>query len=32
MNAMIGLTVTGKLRMDPAELRAIYSGTLSMLD
>jgi len=31
-NAVIGLAVTGKLQMDPADIRQIYSGTLSMLD
>jgi TetR/AcrR family transcriptional repressor of nem operon len=32
MNAMIGLSVTGKLSMAEAEVRGIYAGTLSMLD
>jgi TetR/AcrR family transcriptional repressor of nem operon len=31
-NAMLGLAVTGKLRLGPAMLRDIYAGTLSMLD
>lgn len=31
-NAVIGLAVTGKLQMDPADIRLVYSGTLSMLD
>ena len=31
-NAMIGLSVTGKLPMGRTVLRDIYSGTLSMLD
>lgn len=32
MNALIGLSVTGKVRMGRATIRGIYSGTLSMLD
>ncbi len=32
MNALIGLSVTGKVRMSRATIRGIYSGTLSMLD
>lgn len=32
VNAMIGLAVTGRLRSEPEDLRAIYAGTLSMLD
>ena len=31
-NAMLGLAVTGKLRLGPALLHDIYAGTLSMLD
>jgi TetR/AcrR family transcriptional repressor of nem operon len=32
MNALIGLSVTGRVRMGRATIRGIYSGTLSMLD
>jgi TetR/AcrR family transcriptional repressor of nem operon len=31
-NAMLGMAVTGKLRLGRSALRDIYSGTLSMLD
>ena len=31
-NATIGLAVTGKLKMNPADVHDIYDGTLSMLD
>jgi len=31
-NALVGLSVSGRLRMDRAEVEDIYAGTLSMLD
>jgi TetR/AcrR family transcriptional regulator, transcriptional repressor for nem operon len=31
MNSMIGLVVTGKLRLGRAELRDVYAGTLALL-
>ena len=31
-NAMVGMAVTGKLRLDASALRQIYAGTLSLLD
>jgi len=31
-NSLVGLAVTGKLPLDRSAIRAVYSGTLSMLD
>jgi len=31
-NAMVGMSVTGRLQTTPSQLRDVYAGTLSMLD